>query len=190
MGTSGPDPVVGAGRPRRSSDFRTCGGWGQARARHRAFAASLDFAVLAFAFAALRIDGGPVSPRARCITSSCSALLAPLLAIALPLRRAPAGAAFLVLPAALWAWHVPVILCRPHGIIPRSTGSCRRCSCCRPGQSEERGVQRARRVGCALKRRGADRRAGRGRWALSGGSDLRARTALHLSIWSMPRRSA
>ncbi|WP_333826777.1 cytochrome c oxidase assembly protein [Pararhodobacter sp.] len=36
-------------------------------------------------------------------------LLAPLLAYALPLRRVPAGAAFFVLSAALWAWHVPVI---------------------------------------------------------------------------------
>lgn len=36
-------------------------------------------------------------------------LLAPLLAVALPLRRIPAGIAFLVLSAALWAWHVPVI---------------------------------------------------------------------------------
>jgi len=36
-------------------------------------------------------------------------LLAPLLAIALPLRRIAAGAAFLVLSAALWAWHVPVV---------------------------------------------------------------------------------
>lgn len=35
--------------------------------------------------------------------------LAPLLAIALPLRRVPAGTAFVVLSAALWAWHVPVI---------------------------------------------------------------------------------
>lgn len=36
-------------------------------------------------------------------------LLAPLLAVALPMRSAPAGAAFFVLSAALWAWHVPVI---------------------------------------------------------------------------------
>lgn len=36
-------------------------------------------------------------------------LLAPLLAIAYPLRRIPAGAAFFALSAALWAWHVPVV---------------------------------------------------------------------------------
>ncbi len=34
-------------------------------------------------------------------------LIAPALAWAMPLRRVPTGAAFLVLSAALWAWHVP-----------------------------------------------------------------------------------
>jgi putative membrane protein len=36
-------------------------------------------------------------------------LIAPALAVALPWRRAPAGAAFLGASAALWAWHVPAV---------------------------------------------------------------------------------
>jgi putative membrane protein len=36
-------------------------------------------------------------------------LIAPALAVALPLRRIPAGVAFLGTSAALWAWHVPAV---------------------------------------------------------------------------------
>lgn len=36
-------------------------------------------------------------------------LIAPALAVALSLRRVPAGAAFLATSAALWAWHVPAV---------------------------------------------------------------------------------
>jgi putative membrane protein len=36
-------------------------------------------------------------------------LLAPALAVAFPIRRAPLGAGFAALSAALWAWHVPAV---------------------------------------------------------------------------------
>jgi len=77
-------------------------------ARQRAFAGAAGVAVVAF-----------VSPLCALTVALFTArtlhhliligLLAPLLAIALPLRRIPAGAAFLALSAALWAWHVPVV---------------------------------------------------------------------------------
>jgi len=77
-------------------------------ARQRAFAGAAAMAVVVF-----------VSPLCALTVALFTArtlhhlvligLLAPLLAVALPLRRIPAGAAFLGLSAALWAWHVPVI---------------------------------------------------------------------------------
>ena len=36
-------------------------------------------------------------------------LVAPALAVAFPWRRAPLGAGFIALSAALWAWHLPVL---------------------------------------------------------------------------------
>ena len=77
-------------------------------ARQRAFAGAAVLALIAF-----------VSPLCALTVALFTArtlhhliligLLAPLLAIALPLRRIPAGAAFFALSAALWAWHVPVV---------------------------------------------------------------------------------
>lgn len=76
--------------------------------RQRAFAGAAGLAVVAF-----------VSPLCALTVALFAArtlhhliligLLAPLLAIALPLRRIHAGAAFFVLSATLWAWHVPVV---------------------------------------------------------------------------------
>lgn len=76
--------------------------------RHRAFAGAAGLAVVVF-----------VSPLCALTVALFAArtlhhlvligLLAPLLAIALPLRQIQAGAAFFALSAALWAWHVPVI---------------------------------------------------------------------------------
>jgi len=81
---------------------------GAGPARHRAFAGVLGFAVLAFASPLCALTVALFTART-VHHLVLLGLLAPLLAIALPLRRAPAGAAFLVLSAALWAWHVPVI---------------------------------------------------------------------------------
>lgn len=77
-------------------------------ARERAFAGAVVLALVAF-----------VSPLCALTVALFTArtlhhliligLLAPLLAIALPLRRIPAGAAFFALSAALWAWHVPAV---------------------------------------------------------------------------------
>ncbi|WFE76579.1 cytochrome c oxidase assembly protein [Roseinatronobacter sp. S2] len=76
--------------------------------RQRAFAGALGLAVVAF-----------ISPLCALTVALFTArtlhhliligLMAPLLAIALPLRRIPVGAAFFALSVALWAWHVPVI---------------------------------------------------------------------------------
>lgn len=76
-------------------------------ARQRAFACALMAAALAF-----------VSPLCAMTVALFSArtlhhlvvilILAPALALAFPLRRAPAAVAFLGLSAAIWIWHLPV----------------------------------------------------------------------------------
>ncbi len=78
------------------------------RTRQRAFGVATGGAVLAFVSPLCALTVALFAARSAHHLILIS-MIAPALAVALPLLRIPAGASFFALSAALWAWHVPAV---------------------------------------------------------------------------------
>ncbi|MCC5956743.1 MAG: cytochrome c oxidase assembly protein [Natronohydrobacter sp.] len=76
--------------------------------RQRAFAVASSGAVVAFVSPLCALTVALFAARAGHHLILLS-VIAPALAIAIPVLRMPAAASFLTLSAALWAWHIPAI---------------------------------------------------------------------------------